>query len=97
MGVFDEGEHVALVPPIESAANLDHHDAIVNALTYRRSMLDVALSQFTIQARELTKVASLLLETLRTGVTFCIALIFIDEECRNFLSCGLVLFSEGSR
>ncbi len=44
-----------------------YHDAIVHALTCRRTMLDVALDQFTTRAMVLTKVAVRLVETLRSG------------------------------
>jgi D-sedoheptulose 7-phosphate isomerase len=46
---------------------MGYHAAIVNALLCCRTALDVALTQFTAQALVLTEVATLLVETLRTG------------------------------
>jgi len=64
-------ERVTLVlsdqPVAQAAGYSDYYDAVVSALTSRRSMLDTALAQFMTRAGELTEVAARLVETLRTG------------------------------
>jgi D-sedoheptulose 7-phosphate isomerase len=67
MGILSKDQHFALVPPIESAAGSEYYDAIVNSLAFHRSMLDVALAQFSVRAMSLSEVAVRLLETLRSG------------------------------
>lgn len=51
----------------QEASYSDYHDTIVHALACRRTILDVALAQFTTRAMVLTEVAARLVETLRTG------------------------------
>src|SRR6266436_5994305 len=64
-------EHVALALPdqlaTQEAGFSGYHDTIVNALTCRRVILDTALAQFIRRAEAVTEVATLLVETLRSG------------------------------
>src|SRR5437588_4046032 len=64
-------ERVALVlsdqPVTQETGYSDYYDAVVSALTSRRSVLDSALLQFTTRAIGLTEVAARLIKTLRTG------------------------------
>ena len=64
-------EHVALVLPDQLATQetsfSGYHDTIISALTCRRVILDTALAQFLTRAEAVTEVATLLVETLRSG------------------------------
>lgn len=57
----------------QEASYSDYHDAIVRALACRRTMLDVALAQFTTRAMVLTEVAARLIEALRSGHKILVA------------------------
>lgn len=50
-----------------AVSNPAYYEAIVNALSWHRKKLDVGLFQFATEAPVVTKVATLLIETLRSG------------------------------
>jgi D-sedoheptulose 7-phosphate isomerase len=54
-------------PVVQGTGYSDYYDAVVSALTSRRSMLDTALAHFMTRADGLTEVAARLVQTLRTG------------------------------
>jgi len=66
MSIFSEHKDAALVRPIASAAHLDFQDAIINALTCRRSELDAALAELLAWTLPLAEIAAQLVETVRT-------------------------------
>lgn len=67
MGYPVKNEAIILRPPIESAASLDCHEAIVKALNCHQKTLDIALAQLKTRVAVFTEVAARLVETLRTG------------------------------
>lgn len=56
-----------LESPAGAVSNPAYYEAIVNALSWHRKNLDVGLFQFATEAPVVTKVATLLIETLRSG------------------------------
>jgi D-sedoheptulose 7-phosphate isomerase len=66
MSIFGEHKRVALVRPIASAPRLDFQNAIINALTCRRTGLDAALAELMAWAMPLAEIAVLLVETVQT-------------------------------
>jgi D-sedoheptulose 7-phosphate isomerase len=58
-------EDIMLVPPVREKSN--YRERIVNALNSHRALLDAALDQFASRPSTLTKAATLLIETLRSG------------------------------
>jgi D-sedoheptulose 7-phosphate isomerase len=66
MSIFSERKRVGLVRPIASAAHLGLQDAIIDALTCRRTGLDAALAELLSWSRPLAEIAAQLIETVRT-------------------------------
>ena len=56
-----------LESPAGAVSNPAYYEAIVNALNWHRKKLDAGLFQFATEAPVVTKVATLLIETLRSG------------------------------
>ncbi len=63
--MLSQEERIAVDQSVTQEAN--YHNAIVNALACHRTMLDLALAQFTMRAMVLTEVVARLVEALRTG------------------------------
>jgi len=68
-----KNEGILIGQPEGLEASPNYHDTIVNALTWHRKMLDVALIQSIKQATIVTEVAACLIETLRTGHKILVA------------------------
>ena len=56
-----------LAPPLQPVGRPDYEERIVNALSWRRNLLDSALAQFVTQTAPLTEAVAMLIETLRNG------------------------------
>ena len=72
--MFGQDNHVVLASRIESLSpGIRYYDAVINALTEHRAMLDAALTQLMMRSGILTEVAVRLVETLRSGHKVLIA------------------------
>ena len=60
-------DRLVLASPLNAVARPDYGDSIVNALNWRRNILERALDQFATRAALLAEVAALLIETLQHG------------------------------
>ncbi|HEY6540089.1 MAG TPA: SIS domain-containing protein [Ktedonobacteraceae bacterium] len=56
-----------LASPLQPVVRPDYEERIVNALRWRRNLLDSALAQFATQTATLTEGAAVLIKTLRNG------------------------------
>jgi len=60
-------DSLTLASPLQPVARSDYEKHIVNALCWRRNLLDSALRQFATRSASLAKAAGWLVETLRNG------------------------------
>jgi D-sedoheptulose 7-phosphate isomerase len=68
-----KNEGIVVRQPGGLEASHNYHETIVNALTWHRKMLDIALIQSMKQATIVTEVVTCLIETLRTGHKILVA------------------------